>query len=157
MTRRLVLAWTTIGMLLIAAPAPLHAAGTHFEIIASGAQTASASGAGIPVIGITEMAVFFDCTASSGTGETLDVFLQSSADAGVTWHDIAYEYAVTTDGDGTETAPTELDRDFVNLAADVACIDTVATYRIFGNLIRARWFIAGTTPSYTFSIKAVGK
>jgi hypothetical protein len=143
---------------LLLVPSPARAAATRFDIQASAAQTATANGGGIAVGGIKELAVFFACTASSGTGETLDVSLQSSSDGGTTWYDMAYDYAVTTDGDGTETAPTEIDRDFVNLGADVACTNNaLAVYRVFGDYVRAHWFIAGTTPSYTFSLKGIGK
>lgn len=141
----------------LALPAPAWAASTRFEIQASGAQTASSNSGGISVAGIREMIVYFDCTASSGTGEVLDLFLQSSSDGGVTWFDLPYEIALQTDGDGTETAGTANGRDFVNMAADEACEDGSAVYRVFGDQIRARWFIAGTTPSFTFSVKAVGK
>jgi len=154
----------TVLTLLLAAflalPAPAWAtASTRLDLQTSAAQTATGNGGGIPVPAVREVLVFFDCTASSGTGETLDVLLQTSSDGGTTWFDMVYETAVSTDGDGTETTPTEWDRDYVNLGADVACsgVRAVALYRDFGDLIRVKWFIAGTTPSYTFSVKAIGK
>ena len=143
----------------LALPSPAHAASTQFEILASAAQTATAQSASIYVAGIREMVVFFSCTASSGTGETLDVHLQATSDGGVTWFDLPFELGMVTDGDGTETAGEINARDFVDLAADVACsgVKAVAKYQVFGDYVRAAWFISGTTPSYTFGIKAIGK
>jgi len=146
--------------MFLALPAPLLAVGASpFDIQTSAAQVATGNGGAIPVAGIRELIVYFSCTASSGTGETLDVFLQASSDAGTTWFDLPFELGMVTDGDGTETAGEINARDFVDLAADVACsgVKSVAKYQIFGDRIRAAWFIAGTTPSYTFGVKAIGK
>lgn len=152
------LAVLTAFMLL---PPPAHAATTSpFDLLASAAQTASAQGGGIPVAGVTELLVLLSCTASSGTGETLDVYLQTSNDNGATWFDLPFELGQITDGDGTETTATTNKRDFFELTADVLCTTTgkaVAKYRNFGNQVRVAWFIAGTTPSYTFGVKAIGK
>jgi len=148
-----------LALLLLALAPAWAATSPPFELQASSAQTATGNGGGIAVAGVNEILVFFDCTASSGTGETLDVLLQSSSDGGTSWFDLASDQAIATDGDGTETAATTNDRDFIDLAADVACsgVRAVARYRNFGSLVRVRWFIAGTTPSYTFSVKAIGK
>ena len=154
---RTLTALTLLLALSLALSPRAWAASTRFEIQASGAQTASSNSGGISVAGIREMVVYFDCTASSGTGETLDLFLQSSSDGGTTWFDLPFELAIQTDGDGTETAGLINGRDFVNMAADEACEDGIAVYKVFGDQVRARWFIAGTTPSFTFSVKAVGK
>jgi len=144
---------------LLVTLAPAHAGATRFEILASAAQNATGNGGAISVSGIKELVTYFDCTASSGTGETLDMLLQSSSDGGTNWYDLPYELGQVSDGDGTETATTTNKRDFVELAADVACtgVKSVAKYQLFGDLVRARWFIAGTTPSYTFSLRAIGK
>jgi hypothetical protein len=138
-------------------PAPASAGSTRFEIQSSAVQGSTGNGGGISVSGIREMIVFFDCTASSGTGEVLDLYLQSSSDGGTTWFDLSFELATQVDTDGTETASLTNARDFVNMAADEACEDGIAKYVIFGDLVRARWVIGGSSPSYTFSVKAIGK
>ena len=155
-TQRLLLFQVVIWL---AAASPVHAGATRFEILASAEQNATGNGGAISVSGIKELVAYFDCTASSGTGETLDMLLQSSSDGGTNWYDLPYELGQVSDGDGTETAATTNKRDFVELAADVACtgVKSVAKYQLFGDLVRARWFIAGTTPSYTFSLRAIGK
>jgi hypothetical protein len=153
---------TALALLLAAVLALSPAAWcatTRFELQTSSAQTATSNSGAIYVGGIKEVIIFFDCTASSGTGETLDVFLQASSDGGTNWYDLPFELGMVTDGDATETAGEINARDFVDLAADAACsgVKSVAKYMIFGDYVRVKWFIAGTTPSYTFSVKAIGK
>jgi hypothetical protein len=144
-------------LLALLLPSPAFAGSTRFEIQTSGAQGASSNSGGTPVSGIREMVVYFDCTASSGTGETLDMWLQGSSDGGTTWFDLPFERSTPADADGTETATIANGRDFVNMAADVACVDSASVYTVFGDYVRVKWIIAGTTPSYTFSVKAIGK
>jgi len=139
---------------------PVRAATTSpFDLQTSAAQTATGNGGGVAVAGINELLVFFSCTGSSGTGETLDVLLQTTSDGGTTWFDLPFELAQATDGDSAETAAVTNARDFIQLGADVACsgVQAVAKYRNFGSQVRVKWFISGTTPSYTFSVKAIGK
>ncbi len=157
-SRRLTAFLLSLALLLLL-PAPAHAGTTRFDILASAAQTATAQGGAISVSGIKELTVYLSCTASSGTGETIDVYLQSSSDGGITWFDLPFVLGQRTSATGTENASTTNKRDFLELAADVACSGekTIAKYDIFGDQIRAGWVIAGTTPSYTFGIKAIGK
>lgn len=149
---------TLIAYLSIA-PAAQAATTAPFELQTSAAQTATGNGGGVAVAGISELLLFFDCTASSGTGETLDAFLQSTSDGGVTWFDLPFELGLVSDGDGAETLGEANARDFIDLGADAACsgVRAVAKYRNFGSQVRVKWFINGTTPSYTFSVKAIGK
>jgi len=144
-------------------------AATRFEIQASGPQTTDGNGGNIAVAGIREMVAFVDVTASGGTTPSLSVWLQSSSDGGTTWYDLPYEVALldanTTHAEGAHRAPP------ISAASGSAAIGArnivdqlaaspakaVAVYRTFGDVVRGKWKITGTTPTFTFSIKAVSK
>jgi len=136
---------------------PAQAGTQRIELLASASTGASGNGGGIDVRNLKELLVFADCTASSGTGEVLDLWLQTSSDGGTTWYDMIYERQLQVDADGTETAGIANGRDIVNMAADEACEDGIAVYTVFGDYVRVKYIIAGTGPSYTFSVKAIGK
>jgi|SRR5215211_262927 len=74
-----------------------------------------------------------DVTAASGTTPTLNVVLQDSVD-GLNWNDVL-----------TFAAKTAAGREVLNLTTP------------FADRLRARWSIAGTTPSFTFSIRVVSQ
>lgn len=140
---------------LLAAPLPAFAGSNRVELLASGTQTASAQGSPINVAGAKELIVFATCTASSSP-TTLDVFLQSSSDGGTTWYDLTADAAMTTDGDGTETAAVANKRDVLdNVTTCASAVKAIARYTNFGDQVRVAWFITGT--SFTFSVKAVVK
>ena len=93
-----------------------------------GAQTASGSAvSGYPGIGGVFGAVV-SITASSGTGQTLDLVIQESVDVGVTYTDVYHCERLT--GVGTLVIPP---------------------LPIFG-VRRYAWTIGGTTPSFTFAV-----
>lgn len=72
-------------------------------------------------------------TAASGTSPTLDVVLEDSVD-GSNWNTI-----------GTFSQKTAASREIVNVTSP------------FGDRIRARWTIGGTTPSFTFSVRVAAQ
>lgn len=96
-----------------------------------GAETATGNSSSMNVGDANECIVFLHVSAVSGTTPTLDVSIQTSED-GTTWHD---------HNDGTFTQTT--------------AVRTAATKRLLGlgRFIRARWVIAGTSPSFTFYVK----
>jgi hypothetical protein len=135
----------------------------QFDLLASAAQTASGNGATVDVSGIKELLVFVDATATSGTVTEWDVWIESSNDGGTSWFEVLAD-SVFKNG-GTDPGPAgeagtgnQLPmRDIVNETAGQASSKYVAKYSVFGNKVRLRWSLAGTTPSQTFSGKAVGK
>lgn len=100
------------------------------EVVASGART---------VTGISEVWTGFgpassiraqlNVTAASGTTPTLDVVLEDTVDGGTTWNVI-----------GTFIQKTAAGREVINITG------------LFTDSIRARWTVAGTTPSFTFTV-----
>jgi hypothetical protein len=139
---------------------PAFAGTVRYEIQASGTFTSSSNSGSTSVRDLRELTIFVSCTASSGTGETLDLFLQSSSDGGVTWHDLPADFAQEGSLTATEGTASTNKRDIFELAADDLCstyVGAVGKYKSFGDLIRVRWIIAGTTPSYTFGVRLIGK
>jgi len=126
---------------------------TRLELLASGAQTATAQGSGITVANLAELAVMADVTAASGT---LTVYLQSSNDGGTTWFDVMAESAcVLTTGVGPGTTGTDVRNIFAGSVT--AAAKGYAKYKTFGDYVRAAWIISGSGATFTFSVKAVGK
>lgn len=129
---------------------------TNLAILSSAAQTATGNSAPFNVPNLKELSVYVDVTAQSGTTPTLTVWLQSSPDDGVTWYDETNLISIlNNDGSKTAGSTTANNRNILDVGATTG--RSVADYTVFGRTIRARWFIAGTTPSYTFSVRAVGK
>ncbi len=108
---------------------------SRITLIASAAQTASGDSGSIETGEYTQAFVTLNCTAASGTTPTLNVQLQGSDDGGTTWYNIP------------NAAFTQL----------TAAGTGVLQLTNFPDFIRAAYTIAGTTPSFTFAIKAVLK
>lgn len=104
---------------------------------ASAAATASGNTAAISDFGPASALVLqLVVSAASGTTPTLNVFVEDSIDGGATWNQVA--------AFGQKTA----------VASEVIRVaDTVP----FGRLLRVRWAIAGTTPSFTFEVRAASQ
>jgi hypothetical protein len=103
-------------------------------IQASAAQTTSGSSAAVTTVGPYASAlVTLNCSVFSGTTPTLNVKIQASDDAGTTWYDIP-------------------NATFTQLTTNGSQAIQISN---FGDTIRAAWTIAGTTPSFTFAVKAV--
>lgn len=111
---------------------------SHLTLQASGAQTASGQGAAVEVGEYNQTLVTLNVTAASGTTPTLNAKLQASDDGGTTWYDLPS--AAFTQLTGVGTAVLQL-------------TETNA----FGDYIRVAYTIAGTSPSFTFAVKAVAK
>ncbi len=149
-----------VALSVLLGASPALAGWAPLELLAAGQVGTTGQGGAIAVGGLKELTVYLSCTASSGTGETLDVYLQSSSDNGVTWFDLPFELGQTTNVSAAETAATINKRDFFELAADILCTTTgkaSAKYVVFGNYVRVAYVISGTSPLYTFGVKAIGK
>lgn len=135
----------------------------QFDLLASAAQTASGNGSTVDVSGIKELLVFIDAPSFSGTVNPWKVWLESSNDGGTSWFEVLADQ-VLKNGTATPGPASEAGtgnqlpmRDIVSETAGQAGSRYVAKYSVFGNKVRLRWSLAGTTPSQTFSGKAVGK
>ena len=141
--------------LALAAPQSAYAGSTRFELLASGAQTATAQGSAISTSGIREMIVYVSCTTSSAPTR-LDVYLQSSSDGGTTWYDLPAEAQMLTAAAGTDITSTNVvRRNILDNQTCASAVKAVAKYTVFGDYVRAAWVISGT--SFTFGVKAIGK
>lgn len=97
--------------------------------VASAAQTATGNSGTLDTAGFGELNMVLAVTAESGTNETLDIELQASDDAS-TWSSVQDAVRVTTSNSTQRIQGT----------------------RLSGRYYRYVWTIAGTTPSFTFSI-----
>lgn len=98
--------------------------------VASAARTATGNGSAFDTTSFNSIEGFLTVTAASGTTPTLDVRLETSLDAGTTWSTVA--------AFAQATAATTKNKVFGPL----------------GDSCRWAWTIAGTTPSFTFSVAA---
>jgi len=140
------------GLLGLATPA---VASDRFVLHAIGAEITVGTGAAVDLGNWRNLTVHARVTAGSGTVNPFDLWLECSAD-GTNFTECAIDDRVkaTTTGGGTFTDNT------IKLIAEVA-VTTSAVYsaRVTSvpQFIRARWNIAGTTPSETFELVAVGR
>lgn len=125
---------TSTGTLKVETGAAISNA-SRLTLEASAAETASGSAAAQSVGQYKEALVTLNCTAASGTTPTLAVVIQASDDGGTTWYNLP-------------------GGSFTQLTAAGSQAIQVNT---FGDTIRAAWTIGGTTPSFTFAVKAVLK
>ena len=110
-------------------------------LLASGAKTSTANGTVFYGLGgVRTLLLQLAVTAASGTGSpTLDVKLQKTIDGGTNWTDVA-------GGAFTQVASG---------AAPVA--ETITVTGPWTDDCRFVWTIAGTNPSFTFSIKSFAR
>jgi len=119
------------------------AAAQRTTVEGSAAQTAGGTSAAVAVGSYREFLLLLNVTAVSGTGSpTLTCFVDTSSDGGTTWFQIASGAAITATG-------TQI----IQLGAGTAATPAV----LFGDTVRLRWTITGTTPSFTFSAIGIGK
>lgn len=90
-------------------------------------QTSSLTGYGYAKTLRAQLAV----TAASGTTPTLNVVIEDTVDGGTNWNQVAAFTQATATGVQVQNITTP-----------------------FSDTIRVRWTIAGTTPSFTFSVLA---
>ena len=96
---------------------------------ASATRTSSDSSAAFTGYGAADLLrCQLDVTAVSGTAPTLDVVIEDSLD-GTTWNVI-----------GTFAQKLAVGREVINITTP------------FADMLRTRWTVAGTTPSFSFSV-----
>jgi hypothetical protein len=102
-------------------------------LAASAARTANGAGAAVDVGTATAASLVLAVTASGGTTPTLDVTIQTRHDAGDAWRTV-----------GT-------------FAQKTAAGSERKSFGPLDNEVRASWAIAGTTPTFTFSVAGEAK
>lgn len=98
--------------------------------LASTTQTASGTGAAFDTDDAQSLKAFLTVSAASGTSPTLDVRLETTIDAGATWRTVG------------------------SLAQIASAGSRNGVLGPLGDRCRWAWTIAGTTPSFTFTITA---
>jgi hypothetical protein len=129
----------------------------YSEYAASAARTTTAGGTAITGISLfTEVVFQVNVTAQSGTTPTLDLYIQTSYDGGLNWVDIAAATQITTvtgitilshNPDGGTASPSFIATDGTKTGGTNKVVG-------WGDRLRLKWKIGGTTPSYTFSASA---
>lgn len=106
--------------------------GQAATVVASAARTTSSNSGALPDYGPADkLRVQLNVTAASGTTPTLDVLVEDTLD-GTNYNTI-----------GTFAQKTTTGREVINITTQ------------FADSIRVRWTVAGTTPSFTFSVVVV--
>lgn len=127
------------------------------------AHTADGQGVSVPIPSLTMAQVCLNITAGSGTfggGEGLAVWLQGSDDEGLTWYDLPSDQQGKTAASGSEVDAALNRRNVTGttLHTTTGAHQFLALYKhLAAKMIRAVWDIAGTTPSFTFTVVLVGK
>lgn len=120
------------------------------------ATTAGGQSAGSWVGSFNELLLFLDVTALTGTGPSLTVFVDVAPD-GDEWNDgIGKWFQIASFAAQTAVTPSPASAASGN-AAQVLSLGRVNSAFAFGGRLRIRWTLTGTTPSATFTVKAVGK
>lgn len=102
------------------------------EVVASAARTATGTSSAIEArSAAARLNILVNVTAASGTAPTLDVTVEWSFDGGTTW-------AVSDPAD--------------SIAQFTAGAVRAKQFNVKAPTYRLRWTIAGTTPSFTFSV-----
>jgi len=152
-TRILALHCLLLAILTFLAPPVLG--GEKLVLEALGAHTAPGTGTAVDLGNWRNCSVQVRVTAGSGTVNPFDVWLECSAD-GTNWTECAVDDRVkaTTTGAGPFTD------NVIKVVAEVAVVTSAvysARLTTVPQAVRARWNIAGTTPSETFEVVAIPK
>jgi hypothetical protein len=99
------------------------------KVIESSARTASGNTGNIQALGGESVRAQLNVTAASGTSPTLNVLIEDTLDGGINFNTI-----------GTFAQKTAAGREVINIAVP------------FSETLRVSWTIAGTNPSFTFSV-----
>jgi hypothetical protein len=98
-----------------------------------------------PTLGLPpSLLVQSDVTAVGGTTPSLTVLIEDSIDGGVTWNTV-----------GTFAAQTAAGRAVIQVAPSGVAQAAGFRWPFNARRVRARWTVSGTSPSVTFSVKAV--
>ena len=130
-------------------------AGESFTLHALGAEITVGTGAAVDLGDLRNISIFARVTAGSGTVNPFDVWTECSVN-GSTWSECSLDDRVeaTTTGAGPHSDNT------IKLIAETA-VTTSGSYAArvtsLSKFIRARWNIAGSTPSETFEVIVLTK
>jgi len=143
-------------------PSPAHAENVRKTLLALGAQTVAGQGSVVDVSACRIVFPFVRVTTGSGTVTTFKVYLEGSADGGVTWSGLHcwHQSKRVTTGPVTTFLATAGSGEglIVNETAVVSADTTYAgACDVTTDTVRLGWEIAGTTPSETFSAQLVCK
>lgn len=107
------------------------------EVVASAARTADGNSGSLKLASMARnLNLLADVTAGSGIGRTLDLTVEWSHDGGTTW----------AQGQAADS--------FTQLTASTTTPDVkVKQFTVKAPHFRVVWVIAGTTPSWTFSVR----
>ena len=108
-------------------------------VLASTVETANSNSGNLTVGQFTELAVDVNVSAVSGTSPTLNLYVDRLGADGI-WYTIYTAAQVTA----VATVSTTIGNGAVTASG-------------FGNTVRLRWVLGGTTPSFTFSASIIGK
>lgn len=138
--------------------------GLPVTLVTSAARTTSSntgnlknSTANFPVC--EAAAIILDVTALSGSGNTLDVTIETSPDGGTTWY-TGYEFAQISSSTGTrrlDLRDTGIGVTEVGNEADIATRAAIKTNTVLSPDIRIAWYhkASVTTPSATFAVYGI--
>lgn len=129
-------------------------------LFASAARTADTTGDIFGVSRFSAAIIHLDVTAASGTSPTLDLYIQQRIPDGnrpsSTWHDLIHFTQMTTTGGRVayfvSAGNSEVVEENVTSSSTLAA-GTIRT-AVIGTHWRAQAEIAGTNPSFTFSVYA---
>lgn len=106
-------------------------------VLASAARTTSSQGTAVELpANCRKFSFQIVCSARSGTNPTLDAIVQHSIDGGTTWFDLVTFTQLTATGQELKS---------------YAEVESSSAQTV-GKLVRAKWTVGGTTPSFTFAI-----
>ena len=114
------------------------------QVQASGARTTSGFSATQINRDCTGVVLEISTTANSGTDQTLVVKVQGSTN-GTDWYDIPGASTPTINSNGDT---------FLTVRPGVTVVANSSVAQAIPRLWRVAWTIAGTTPSFTFSVDA---
>ena len=120
-------------LLVIGLASPALAADGYLQFLTKSARTVTGTSDVKQVGDYTEMSMFVDSAACTGTTPTLDITLQDSPD-GTVWHTLDTYTQITTSVSLQVKRKTE-----------------------FGRYARLSYVITGTTPSCEFGVEAILK
>lgn len=125
------------------------------EVVASAARTTTGNSTAFDVSQADCLRLFLNITAVSGTTPTLILEAQDTPD-GTNWFNVA---AFTTVPSGTNPPVGAIAKVVgpANITATGLWSLIIPTDVVFGDNMRLRWTIAGTTPSFTFSVQMLAE
>lgn len=96
-------------------------------------------------------------TAAAAVGDTLDVYIDTSPDGGTTWLNLGHFTQVLGNGGAKKfTMALRSDNPGTSAVTDVTSDAAAGATRQYGicDRFRSRSVITGTTPAFTYSVKA---